>query len=439
MFRLVKKLPVLAGLSLLVLCVPAAAVAQPAHPVRGLAGLPPLLSPNPGASNQLSGVAALSATNAWAVGSYCVSGCTGSSPVSKTLILHWNGTAWSKTTSPSPGSHSNFLSGVAATSASNAWAVGSYCSSGCGSSFPIPNKTLILHWNGTAWSRVATPSPATQNLSLGGVTATSASNAWAVGYYCPATASSCFGSDYSADPLILHWNGTAWSQVASPNPSTRYTFLAGASAWSANRAWAVGGYCSAGCSLGGSGNEHTLTLRWNGSRWSKVTSPNPGTVIGGQAENVLSGVSATSSADAWAVGYYCSGCGNLASQTMILHWNGTAWSQVASPDPSTGFNFLQGVSATSASDAWAVGDYCSSACSSTPLYKTLILHWNGSSWSRVASPNAGTQSDQLIAVNTASSTDAWAVGYYCASGCTSGPEADDTLALHWNGTAWSQK
>lgn len=46
------------------------------------------------------------------------------------------------------------LAGVAATSASNAWAVGNTRAAGTG------NKTLILHWNGTAWTQVPRPAPA---------------------------------------------------------------------------------------------------------------------------------------------------------------------------------------------------------------------------------------------------------------------------------------
>jgi hypothetical protein len=46
--------------------------------------------------------------------------------------------------------------------------------------------------------------PSTGQLS--GVAATSASNAWAVGYT---------GST-SPKPLIEHWNGTAWTRVPSP-------------------------------------------------------------------------------------------------------------------------------------------------------------------------------------------------------------------------------
>jgi hypothetical protein len=56
-------------------------------------------------------------------------------------VVHWDGTAWRRVPSPSPGTFAS-LSGVAATSATNAWAVGG----------ADAGKTLILHWNGTAWN-----------------------------------------------------------------------------------------------------------------------------------------------------------------------------------------------------------------------------------------------------------------------------------------------
>ena len=83
------------------------------------------------------------------------------------------------------------LHGVSATSATDAWAVGV----GRGG-------TLILHWNGTAWSRMASPSP-DRRLQLVAVTATSAANAWAVGFNTTPTG--------QPRTLIMHWNGTRWS------------------------------------------------------------------------------------------------------------------------------------------------------------------------------------------------------------------------------------
>jgi hypothetical protein len=46
-----------------------------------------------------------------------------------------------------------------------------------------------------------------------------------------------------------------------------------------------------------------------------------------------------------------------------------------------GINQLNAVAATSATDAWAVGNYSSGSASGT-----LILHWNGSAWTQVPSP-----------------------------------------------------
>ena len=42
------------------------------------------------------------------------------------------------------------------------------------------------------------------------------------------------------------------------------------------------------------------------------------------------------------------------SGTLTEHWNGTAWSVVASPNAGT-INSLQSVAAVSANDVWAVG------------------------------------------------------------------------------------
>jgi hypothetical protein len=59
------------------------------------------------------------------------------------------------------------------------------------------------------------------------------------------------------------------------------------------------------------------------------------------------------------VGYYDSALG--AEPPLIVHWNGTAWTQVSSPDPggASGANVLSGVAARG-SKAGAVGYYSSS-------------------------------------------------------------------------------
>jgi hypothetical protein len=74
----------------------------------------------------------------------------------------------------------------------------------------------------------------------------------------------------------------------------------------------------------------------------------------------LYGVSADSSTDAWAVGCDYDSTTSTDS-TRIMHWNGTVWSKVKSPNPGTSGACLSGVSALSATDAWAAGTYSGGA------------------------------------------------------------------------------
>ena len=62
----------------------------------------------------------------------------------------------------------------------------------------------------------------------------------------------------------------------------------------------------------------------------------------------------------------------------------TSWAHTKSPNTGTGDNDLFGIAATSAHDAWAVGEYFVGVNT-----RTLIEHWNGKSWRIVHSPNAG--------------------------------------------------
>ena len=336
-------------------------------------------------SGHLSGVAATSAANAWAVGS------TGSSSSPKTLILRWNGKAWAQVPSPAPAGGAE-LSGVAATSVSSAWAVG--CT-GCFTSSP---KTLILRWNGKVWAQVPSPAPA-GGAELSGVAATSVSSAWAVG------CTGCFTS--SPKTLILRWNGKAWTQVPSPSPGAS-SGLSSVAATSAGNAWAVGGVVSSSSSPGTG-----LILHWNGKAWGRVPSPLP---PDGQFGNGLAGVAATSDANAWAVG--CTDGCPVGGTPVIERWNGTAWKQVAPPTTPFALYNLAAVAATSTANAWAVGG-------GGPVTSegTAAAQWNGRSWT--LSP--GISGAELTGVTATSATNAWAVG---------GTANGHTLILHWNGKTW---
>jgi hypothetical protein len=125
----------------------------------------------PGTGGELLGVDAISADNVWAAG------YSSDSTGEQTLILHWNGATWTRTPSPDPGSADAdySLAGLAATSPTNVWAVGSAFNG-------VSYRSLILHWNGAAWATQASPNPGTGG-DLSGIAASSAASAWAVGQF----------------------------------------------------------------------------------------------------------------------------------------------------------------------------------------------------------------------------------------------------------------
>ena len=102
-----------------------------------------------------------------------------------------------------------------------------------------------------------------------------------------------------------------------------------------------------------------------------------------------------------------------------------SWKVVHSPNASSGYSILNGVSVLSADDVWAVGAYGGSN------YGTLIEHWNGNHWEIVPSPDNGF-TPVLNAVDAVSANDIWAVGYYGP-----GYYGGRALAMHWNGFDWS--
>lgn len=262
-----------------------------------------------------------------------------------------------------------------------------------------------------SWKVISSPNVGAANL-LAAVTTISATDIWAVGNYR--------NSPGIYQTLIEHWNGSNWRVVSSPNVDVRSSLIAMA-AVSANDIWAVGSYSK---SANGVLQDQTFTEHWNGSSWRVVSSPN----TGGTSDDYLTGVTAISASDVWAVGYsYNKGI----FLTLTEHWNGSNWRIVSSPSIGTLFSQLEGVVAISASDVWAVGYYGKDINKAT-IDQTLIEHWDGTTWNIVSSPNIGTNDNILYSVAFDSANDVWAVGTYANN-----TGSFQTLTEHWNGSNWS--
>jgi hypothetical protein len=426
-------------------------------------------------SHTLYDVAAFADNDVWAVGRYRTD--VGQY---RTLIEHWDGTQWSIIPSPNANGLSNILRSVTTISANDVWAAGYFVNHGF-------YQTLIEHWDGSQWSIVPSPNTAQNNNNiLRTVFAESSGDIWAAGSY---------HDGYSYKSLVLHWNGTRWDLVSSPSrPGNNYiydlqslltgqiwavgtstdggdghtlalhytdvcstgtpsptvtpavtptptactpgfnlvpgpnglvaSYLQGVTAITTNDVWAVGTY-----RLELENSYMGLTQHWDGSQWTIV--PNDSL---GFKQNTLYSVAAYASNDVWAVGGYGSTTSITATLTLIKHWDGTSWTNFASPSPGSYYNALLSVSARAPDDVWAVGYYIDYPSTSVNQ-KTLVLHWNGSQWNVVTSPNPGTLNNRLNGVVALSASNVWAVGYKQYTGLG---EHERTLIEHWNGTQWTE-
>jgi len=364
----------------------------------------------------LRGVDVRARDDGWAVGGACVNrGCTRE----RTLIERWNRRRWSRVSSPDVTALQT-LTSVSAVSGRDAWAVGSYLTRN-----DDAIRTLIVHWNGTRWLRVPSPDPsasATSGLNgLASVTAISGRDAWAAGVVAQ-------GSTVLR-PLLLHWNGTRWSAVPSPR-KTGNSQIGSVSAASAGDIWAVGTYGDAG--------SHALVEHWDGTTWRIVAAP---ARPRGQVQ--LTAVIALSARRAWAVGAVCPDrclSANPPSHGVIWRWNGRRWAPAAPPRAGAA-SALSAVAAASATNAWAVGEYCTRACALEGLpvkaARLMFLHWNGTRWSRVAGPSLGRDPHLVEGVSALSRRSAWAVGQICIRNCTlASSPVTRPLMMRWNGQRW---
>src|SRR5687768_7111964 len=346
----------------------------------------PLSMPNVGSSSSSIGeLSVLSENDIWAVGSY-----RNASNIWQAQSWHWNGVQWTLVPTVQASSSHNELSSVKAISTNDVWAVGAYVDVGS----PY-RRTFIQHWNGVTWTLVPSPNISVGDNYLLDIAALSSFNVWVVGIGCTGVCPQ--SPNATAQSLILHWDGVTWSTVASPNYAGQNNYLHSIAAVAADDIWAVGYYNAClGC-VGA-----TLMLHWDGTAWTLITSPNAGT-----STNYLYSVSAASSSDVWAAGYYYDTVSRI-WHGLVLHWDGNAWSTQTVPHVGTGNNFLQDVKAFTSTDVWVVGSWFG--------VSALTLHWNGVGWSVAPSPNNPGGTNMLNSVDGLSSMSVWAAGYNEQSG-----------------------
>jgi hypothetical protein len=333
-------------------------------------------TPNENTNNNLLAASASSPNDIWAVGQ---------------STIHFDGTKWTAFAAPFiNGENTAFLEGVVDISPTLAWAVGNENNNGQ-SLF----QQVIEQWDGKEWSLFPNPKfPPNSEAILFAMASTSANDIWAVGDFLQIDKNLDFN-------LFEHWDGTTWTATTVQVNGGKFESLSGASADATNDVWAVGfqGFAP-----------QILAKHWDGTNWTTVATPH---VAGNNSK--LNAVLALAPNDAWAVGFSTpQKPKNAATLTLILHWDGTSWKVVPSPNvgPKSQFqsNTLQGLTA-SANDIWAFGSYLESDGSGQQ--KTLLLHWNGSNWKIAPSPNptkGSFLSDSLQSGVTPSPGNVWIFG-----------------------------
>jgi hypothetical protein len=140
----------------------------------------------------------------------------------------------------------------------------------------------------------------------------------------------------------------------------------------------------------------------------------------------LSGVSfVPGTSQAWAVGE-----DSHWSRPRTMRFDGRRWSEVPAPAPPGMGSWLSAVFARSASDVWAVGGYWDER----EIGRTLVMHWDGSAWSIMPSPNPPSMVSQdgarLVDVVALGPDDVWAVGSVVVADAT---PSESPLMMHWDG------
>ena len=307
--------------------------------------------------NQLNAVVANSATDAWAGGFYV------SPTVSHALLQHFDGTKWTNVTAPKTGGSNEQILAMTSTSSSDVWAVGYFFD-------PTANQyeTLVYHFNGTAWSKVASPNTGIFS-ALRAVSADSPTDAWAVGQFQD--------TSFNTLPLIEHWNGSSWSIVNGYTLNEPYSTIIGVLALSSTNIETLGDFS---VDQNGDFLDPQGAVYNNGS-WTLANTPPMGS--DSTSDNVLAAVTPT---NMWAIGDWFDGAN---FQTYAQHWNGSAWTTVTTPDPGgppgSGLDTaLFGGAAVSNKDVFGVGTYWDGQ-----EWQTYTMQWNGSAWATVPSVDSG--------------------------------------------------
>jgi hypothetical protein len=229
----------------------------------------------------------------------------------------------------------------------------------------------------------------TNDNSVGAIAGSSPTDVWAVGDYLPDTATS---NQDATLGFAEHFDGKKWTVVPTPNTGVNFNSFYGVAA-SQGQAWAVGDYQNSNF------QDRALIENWNGSQWSIANNPQPGS-----RRDMLFGASAISASDVWVVGDQEGANGTF--ETLAEHWDGSTWTAIPTPDPGTSGNHLYAVDAVSSDNVWAAG----MTLNGDSPDQGLVEHWDGHRWSVVPLPAQASADLVMLTGIAATDSQVWVTG-----------------------------
>ncbi len=233
------------------------------------------------------------------------------------------------------------------------------------------------------------------------------------------------GNGFITSPVAGTWKQVTSPSLVSTDPTLKIdnilngTFVASTAPL---QVWFVG---SVNNPNGPQSAKQTLIEVFDGTSTRIVPSPNTSLPV-----NELLGVSGTGPNDVWAVGSADDPAVAFSTVVIVMHWDGTSWKMVPSPNPGTGMNILRGVTALSPTDVLMVGEQTpkdQTTCTTTKSHgktittcttqtfksQTLVMRWNGSSIVPLTTPNPNSPNfnNELFGVSASGTGNIVAVGF----------------------------
>lgn len=274
------------------------------------------------------------------------------------FILQWNGNGWDDIPYAdyrNIGNGNGRLSGIGSTPNGDIWGVGII-----GSGEPFLSHALVGRWRGGEWD-ILEPVPISpevvwpfgpRSAHASCVAGAGPDDVWVSGR----ADGSGSGQGGSGQILMLHWDGSEWTEHFPPTPGGLQNEVVKLAAVASDDVWAVGMLQRPGV--------QPLILHWDGTSWNN--DPHPGQFMGFAQIYDIAVVAAD---DIWVVGH------GDDSAPLFMHWNGVEWIVVDPPADATSI-VAQRVVAIATDDVWAVS-----------ADRAEYYHWDGVSWSTVPAPS----------------------------------------------------